>query len=148
MKTRWLVGLAAWSFAALCMAQETPVGTWRTVDDASGKPKALIRITEVNGVLQGKIEKLFREPGDEPTPRCTSCTDARKDQPTLGMTILTGLKREGETPVWSGGEILDPSNGKIYKCKATPVDGGRKLEMRGYIGVPVLGRTQTWLREP
>ncbi len=138
--------LAATSFAAV--AQESAAGAWRTIDDNTGKARSIIRITEANGVLSGKIEKLIREAGDDPNPKCTACTDSRKDQPMQGMTIMTGLKREGDTPVWSGGEILDPSSGKLYKTKATLVDGGKKLEVRGYIGVPMLGRTQTWLREP
>ena len=135
-------------FAIPAYAQETPVGAWKTIDDASGKPRAIIRITEANGTLSGKIEKLISEPGEEQNPRCIPCTDARKDQPIVGMTILTGLKREGIATVWSGGEILDPDTAKVYKCKATLTGGGRKLEMRGYIGVPILGRTQTWIREP
>lgn len=107
-----------------------------------------MRIVEVNGVLHGRLEKLFLEPGEDQNPRCTSCSDTRRDQPVMGMTILTGLKREADSTSWSGGEILDPGNGKIYKIKATLTDGGRKLEVRGYIGVPLLGRTQTWVREP
>ena len=135
-------------FATPALAQETPVGAWKTIDDASGKARAIVRISESNGALSGKIEKLIHEPGDELNPRCIACSDARKDQPVLGMTILSGLKREGDSMVWSGGEILDPDNGKTYKSKATLTAGGRKLEVRGYLGVPMLGRTQTWLREP
>ncbi len=130
------------------LAQEAPTGIWKTIDDASGKPRALVSIVEFKGVLTGKVEKLFYEVGDERNPRCMMCSDARKDQPVIGMTILSGLKREGNAMVWSGGEILDPDNGKIYKSKATLVDGGRKLEVRGYVGLTVFGRTQTWLREP
>ena len=134
--------------AGPALAQDTPAGTWKTIDDASGKARAMVRITESNGALSGKIEKLFHEPGEEQNPRCTACSDARKDQPIVGMTILSGLKHESNSMVWSGGEILDPDNGKIYKSKATLTDGGRKLDVRGYIGVPILGRTQTWIREP
>ena len=136
------------ALTAPALAQQTPVGTWRIIDDANGQPRALMRIIESNGALNGKIEKLFHEPGDEQNPRCMACSGARKDQPLTGMTILSGLKREDHSMVWSGGEILDPDSGRIYKIKATLADGGRKLEMRGYFGVPLLGRTQTWLREP
>lgn len=136
------------AIAGPVLAQETPAGAWKTIDDSSGKPRAIVLITESNGTLSGKIERLFPAPANEQNPRCTACSDARKGQPILGMTILSGLRREGNSMVWSGGEILDPDNGKIYRSKATLTDGGRKLDVRGYIGVPMLGRTQTWLREP
>ena len=128
-------------------AQETPIGVWKTIDDATGKPRALVRISEVNGTLQGKIEKLFLEPDEPQNPKCIACTDARKDQPIVGMTIVSGLKKDPDGPGWSGGEILDPKNGKVYKSKAMLADGGRKLEVRGYVGIALFGRTQTWVRE-
>jgi uncharacterized protein (DUF2147 family) len=130
--------LAAW-------AQDTPVGLWKTIDDETGKPKSLVRITENNGQLSGKIEKLFREPSEEQNPTCVKCEGANKDQPIVGMTILSGLKKDGDT--YDGGQVLDPKNGKTYKAKVTLKDGGKKLDMRGYIGTPLLGRTQTWVRE-
>jgi uncharacterized protein (DUF2147 family) len=133
-----LASMAAW-------ADGSPVGLWKTVDDQSGKPKALIRISESNGELTGKIEKLFRTPDQDQNPTCDKCDGARKDQPVIGMTILTGLKKEGDE--YTGGEILDPSSGKIYKSKLSVADGGKKLNLRGYFGLPILGRTQTWLRE-
>ncbi|WP_395405698.1 DUF2147 domain-containing protein [Pseudoduganella sp. UC29_106] len=126
-------------------AQDTPVGLWKNIDDVSGKPKALIRITETNGVLEGKIEKLFRGADEEQNPVCDKCSDARKNQPIIGMTMLTGLKKDGAE--YTGGEILDPNNGKVYRSKLKVADGGKKLEVRGYIGMPLLGRSQTWVRE-
>lgn len=137
--------LAAFVLAPALADTSSPVGLWQNIDDDSGKPKALIRITESNGVLQGQIEKLFRDPGEEANPKCEKCTDARKDKPVLGMVILTGLKKDGNE--YTGGEILDPGNGKVYKSKLELTDGGKKLKMRGYIGVPMLGRTQTWVRQ-
>lgn len=132
------------SFGA--MAQDaSPVGLWKNIDDETGKPKALIRISESNGEYRGKIEKLFREAGEDPNPKCDKCEDARKDQPIVGMTILTGMKKEGNE--FNGGQILDPANGKVYKSKMALTEGGKKLDVRGYIGVPMLGRTQTWVRE-
>jgi uncharacterized protein (DUF2147 family) len=134
------------AFAApLAFAQDSPAGLWKSIDDASGKPTALIRITDSGGELTGKIEKLFRTPEEDQNPKCVLCTDARKDQPILGMTILDGLKKDGNE--YSGGQILDPKNGKVYKSKLTVRDGGRKLEVRGYIGMPMLGRSQMWLRQ-
>lgn len=146
--TTTLVATAfATSFAApLAWAQDaSPVGLWKTIDDASGKPAALIRISENKGELQGKIEKLFRAPDEDQNPKCVACTDARKDQPIVGMTIVSGLKKSGDE--YTGGEILDPKNGKIYKSKLSVREGGRKLEVRGYVGVPMFGRSQVWLRQ-
>ena len=123
----------------------SPVGLWKSIDDTSGKPSALIRITEANGELQGKIEKLFRTEGEDQNPKCTLCKDARKDQPIIGMTIVSGLKKDGDE--YTGGEILDPKNGKIYKSKLSVHEGGKKVEVRGYVGVPMFGRSQVWLRQ-
>lgn len=126
-------------------ALDSPVGVWRNIDDVSGKAKALIRITETNGVLSGKIERLFRGPTEDQNPKCTKCDDANKDQPILGMVILSGLKKEGGE--YTGGDILDPDNGKHYKSKLKLEEGGKKLNVRGYIGFSWIGRSQTWLRE-
>ncbi|WP_420476833.1 DUF2147 domain-containing protein [Noviherbaspirillum sp. ST9] len=132
--------------AASAMAQDvSPIGVWKTIDDETGKPKSLVRITESNGELRGKIEKLFREAGEDQNPKCEKCEGNLKDQPVIGMTIITGMKKDGSE--YNGGHILDPNNGKVYKSKLTVVDGGKKLDVRGYIGVPMLGRTQTWLRQ-
>jgi uncharacterized protein (DUF2147 family) len=131
--------------AALADAHDTPVGTWQTIDDHTGKPKALVEISQnENGELVGKVIKGL-SPNDTPGRRCTECIDERKDQPILGMTIIRNMKRDGD--VWDGGYILDPENGKEYRCKMSLDEGGRKLKVRGYLGVPMLGRTQTWLRQ-
>lgn len=148
MRLTRTVALAAAALlaAAPAFAQDpSPIGLWKNIDDVSGKPKALIRITEENGVVQGKIEKLFRAAGEDQNPVCDKCTDARKNQPILGMVFMSGLKKDGSE--YNGGEILDPDNGKVYKSKLKVADGGKKLEVRGYIGVPLLGRSQTWLRQ-
>ena len=124
----------------------TPAGVWRTIDDKTGKERSVVRIEEVNGVYQGRIEQLLnRQPDDDPDGLCRACEDERKDKPVVGMTILWGLKKDGAQ--YTGGEILDPKNGKIYRAKMKLLDGGRKLEVRGFIGVSLLGRSQTWLRE-
>jgi len=143
-------GLAIAMAAALGSApafadDASPVGLWKNIDDVSGKPKALIRITEVNGSLQGQIEKLFRAPNEDQNPKCEKCEGARHDQPVIGLVIMTGLKKDGDE--YNGGEILDPDNGKVYRSKIHLTDGGKKLSVRGYIGVPMLGRSQTWVRE-
>lgn len=131
--------------APFAHADDTPVGLWKNIDDKTGKPKALIRITENGGEYKGKIEKLFLEPGADQNPKCTECDGANKDQPIIGMTILFGLKKDGDE--YNGGKIIDPANGKIYSSKLTVVDNNKKLNVRGYIGTPFLGRSQTWVRE-
>ncbi|TYQ04304.1 UNVERIFIED_ORG: uncharacterized protein (DUF2147 family) [Zoogloea ramigera] len=123
----------------------SPVGLWQNIDDETNKPKALIRITDSNGVLQGQIEKLYRDAGEDQNPLCVKCEGARKDQPITGMVILTGLKKDGDE--YTGGEILDPAKGKTYKSKMHLTDGGKKLSVRGYIGTPMLGRSKTWVRQ-
>jgi uncharacterized protein (DUF2147 family) len=130
---------------AFAQGASSAVGLWKNIDDHTGKPKALIRITESNGVLSGKIEKLLRDPAEDQNPKCIKCEGELKDQPILGMTIITGMQKDGSE--YNGGKILDPDNGKVYKSKMTLQDNGAKLDVRGYIGVPMLGRTQTWLRQ-
>ncbi len=118
-------------------------GLWKTIDDETGQAKALVRISDEGGVLTGRIEKLYNP--SRPDPVCDQCSDERKGKPIEGMTILTGLKRTDSG--WEDGEILDPNKGKVYRAKARLVDGGRQLEVRGFVGVALFGRTQTWLRE-
>ncbi|MBL8303462.1 MAG: DUF2147 domain-containing protein [Ideonella sp.] len=133
-----VAGTAAW-------AQATPAGLWKTIDDETKQEKSLVRITDTGGVLSAKIEKLL-DPTKQGT-RCDKCSDDRKDQPVLGMTIIKNVKQNAEDKaLWDGGEILDPNNGKTYKVRLKPVDGGKSMEVRGYIGAPLLGRTQTWVR--
>jgi uncharacterized protein (DUF2147 family) len=115
-------------------------GLWRTIDDRTGKPRGLVRITEVNGEFQGKLQKTFPQPGEDPDPKCDKCSGSRRGQPVIGMTILWGLIKQGEE--YQGGEVLDPENGKIYRAKVKLEDGGKTLHVRGFIGIPLLGRTQ------
>jgi uncharacterized protein (DUF2147 family) len=144
MKKIALIALLLTAYVA--HAEDSPIGLWKSIDDKSGKPKALIRITETNGELQGKIEKLFLEAdATEKNPKCDKCSGALKDQPIIGMTILTGLKKDGDE--YNGGQILDPGNGKLYSSKLSVIEKNTKLNVRGYIGAPLFGRTQTWLRE-
>jgi uncharacterized protein (DUF2147 family) len=125
-------------------ADLTPVGTWTTIDDATGKPKSIVQITETGGKLEGKVlEVLQSEQG--PHPVCKECDGERKDQPIEGMTIIWGVEKDGD--VWDGGKILDPKNGKTYKVKLTVTDNGQKLDVHGYIGFALLGRSQVWERK-
>ncbi len=139
------IALGLTLISAQSAANENPVGLWRTIDDKSGKEKSLVRVTKSNGQLQLTVEKIFREPDEEPNPLCDKCPGEKKNKPVIGMQIGSGLKKDGD--VWSGGEILDPQNGKTYRCKVWLEDKGKKLNVRGFIGVSVLGRTQVWIRE-
>lgn len=130
---------------ALHADMDSPVGVWKTIDDKTGQERSLVRIVENNGILEGKVEKIFELPGDDPTHLCKKCDGERKDKPIVGMTFLWGLKKDGDQ--YSGGEILDPKNGKIYRAKMQLIEGGRKLEVRGYVGLSLFGRSQTWLRQ-
>lgn len=135
----------ALTMASAWASEASPVGVWKTIDDVSGKPKSLIRISDKDGVLSAKIEKLFRAPDQDQNPKCDKCPGVAKDQPLVGLLMMWGLKQNGDE--YSGGEILDPASGKVYKSKLRLIDGGKKLDVRGYVGVPMFGRTQTWERE-
>lgn len=129
--------------SACAMAQMSPVGLWKTIDDDGKTEKSLVRIAESGGVLSGTIEKIFD--ASKQDAKCDKCADDRKDKPVLGMTIIRNARQDAEDKtVWTGGEILDPNNGKTYKTRLKPVDGGKTMEMRGYIGF--LYRTQVWQR--
>ncbi len=122
----------------------SPVGTWKTIDDETHEPKSLVKIVEKHGKLYGTIIKLFRKPDEDQNPKCDKCEGALKDKPIIGMQILKGFSKDGDE--WSGGKILDPHNGKTYSCILEVLDGGKKLKVRGYIGISLIGRTQIWER--
>lgn len=142
-----LAAIALFAVATSGFAQThnaSPVGKWQTFDDDTHAPKALVEITDRDGVLSGRIVKLFPAAGDNPNPRCAECRGERHDQPVLGMTILWNFRRDGDA--WDGGEALDPESGDVYRATLHLRDGGARLEMRGYIGIPLLGRSQIWAR--
>jgi uncharacterized protein (DUF2147 family) len=143
---RILLAGALLASAAGTLAQAaSPTGLWQTIDDKTGQPKAVVQIVQdSDGTLSGKILEGIGANND-PTRRCTACTDSRKDQLVKGMTFINGMKPDGDA--WDGGQILDPENGKLYKCKMHLDDNGEKLVVRGYIGVSLLGRSQTWIRQ-
>jgi len=141
--TRALCLAASLTLSSLALASnDSPVGTWKTIDDETKQAKALVQISESGGVLTGKIIKLFANPD----ALCDKCDGERKDKPVQGMTILWDLKKNGDA--WGGGKILDPKKGQVYSSKAKLVDGGAKLEVRGFMGVSLLGRSQVWERQP
>ncbi|MFZ2123868.1 MAG: DUF2147 domain-containing protein [Rhodoferax sp.] len=128
---------------AATQAQMTPVGNWHSMDEKTGELKSLIVIADKGGALNGHIEKLLRKEAD-PKGVCKECRDDRKDKPMLGLEIIRGAKQVEGKDVWEGGKILDPENGKEYTLRMTPIEGGKKLEVRGSIAF--FGRTQTWVR--
>jgi uncharacterized protein (DUF2147 family) len=144
MKTT-LIALALAGASLAAAAQSTPAGLWKTIDDDGKTEKSLVRITDNAGTFSAKVEKVF-DPAKQDA-RCEECSDERKNQPVLGMTIVKGVRANlDDKALWDGGEILDPNNGKTYKVRMKPIDGGKRIEVRGYIGAPLLGRTQTWVR--
>jgi uncharacterized protein (DUF2147 family) len=132
----------AWSAHA---ADSVPTGRWLTLDDNDGKPRSLVVIEEKQGELSGHIEQIFPRPRDNGQNLCEKCEGTRKNQPVVGMVFLWGLRNQGDE--YSGGEILDPDNGKIYRAKLRMSPDGKQLIVRGYIGFSLFGRSQTWLRE-
>ncbi len=142
-KLQALAAIALSALALPSLAQMTPVGTWKSVDDKTGQPKSQIVIADQGGVLEGRIDQLLR-PGADPKALCVECKDALKNQPMVGLPIIQGAKKAADKDVWEDGKILDPENGKFYTLRLTPIEGGQKLEVRGSIGP--FGRTQTWVR--
>jgi uncharacterized protein (DUF2147 family) len=121
-----------------------PVGVWKTVDDNSHKPRGLIRLFERDGEIYGRIEASF-DP-KEAHELCSKCAGDLKDKPVIGMVVLRHMKKHGSE--YSGGDIVDPDSGWIYRCRFTLEDGGKKMLIRGYLGFSLFGRSQTWYREP
>jgi uncharacterized protein (DUF2147 family) len=143
MFQRTLLAIAILTTSGFVYAQMSPVGTWNTIDDKTKEIKSEIVITETAGMLSGKVNKLLRKDVDQKAI-CNECTDDRKDKPLLGLEIIRGAKKTEGKDVWEEGKILDPENGKSYTLRLTPIEGGKKLEVRG--SVFGIGRTQTWVR--
>ncbi len=142
MRTR-LIALLFLLLPLTAFAQ-SPVGTWTTIDDKTKKPKSVVEIFEArDGTLSGRVVEILHSDRG-PNPVCDQCSGDLKNKPVKGMVILWGVRRKGN--VWEGGQILDPASGKVYSVKLTPVEGGRKLDVRGFMGFSLLGRTQTWTR--
>lgn len=140
----WVLGSLLMVATSVALAQPTPVGLWRSIDDKTGTAKAEIRIRAgADGVLSGVVERALVT---SEQPNCDLCTDDRKGQPKVGLEIIRGAKKAEGREVWDEGKILDPENGKNYTLRMTPLEGGAKLQIRGYIGP--FYRTQVWTRIP
>lgn len=119
------------------------VGYWTTISDEDNKPRSVVEIINRQGRLEGRILKVYAKADDHDF--CIHCTGKEKNKPIIGLRILWGLKSDGDRS-WSGGKILDPKTGKVYKCKLSLSKTGKKLEVRGYIGISLFGRSQAWIR--
>lgn len=135
--------LLAATVALPALAEGSPVGVWRTFDDRDGLPASLVQIDEKNGVLEGRVVKLLPRPGHDVDAKCVKCDGEDKGKPIAGMKILWDMRRDGDG--YAGGMIFDPDSGSVYRCKLQVVDG--KLDVRGFLGLALFGRTQTWVRE-
>lgn len=124
----------------LCQSQSV-VGKWTTIDDETGKEKGIVEIFEYKGKIYGRIIEIFEQ--EKRHYKCERCEGEDKNKPILGLVIIKGLSKKGD--VYEGGKITDPKNGKSYHCKIT-LQGKDKLVVRGYIGIPLIGRSQTWIR--
>lgn len=132
-------------FIGFQLSAQSAVDKWVTIDDKTGKKKSVVKLYKKDKKLYGEIVYLFPRKGREPDPKCTKCTDDRKNKPLMNLQIVRGLKWNGTE--WYGGTIVDPENGKIYKVKMwVDPDNPDYLKVRGYIGP--LFRTQTWVRLP
>lgn len=132
------------ALSAFAAPATSPEGYWRTIDDETSRAKSIVEITETDGELQGKVVKLLDREGKDPNPTCDECPGDRKGQPIKGMTVLWGLEQDGEE--WTDGTILDPNSGDTYDATVKLEEEGEKLNVRGYIGLSMLGRTQIWER--
>ena len=136
-------------FAAIALvappsAADPITGLWKTFDDKTHQVRGVMRLYEQDGAVFGKIESSV-DP-KEAADVCDKCTGDRQNKPIIGLVILRQMKRTGENE-YTGGDILDPDTGSVYKCKITVADGGKKLVVRGFVGFSLLGRSQNWIRK-
>ena len=129
-------------FAMIFNAQsQTVLGKWKTIDDETGQAKSIVEVYEKSGKIYGKVVEILR--AEHKKDVCSKCVGADKNKPILGMIIINGLEKDDSE--YNGGTVLDPENGKKYKCYIT-LESPDKLKLRGYIGLSIMGRTQYWTR--
>jgi uncharacterized protein (DUF2147 family) len=138
-----LIGAAG---AQLRAAEPSAVGLWEPVDEKSGKPETWFKITERNGIYQGNIVKIFFKPGEDENWTCDKCEGDERGKPVLGLALIKGMKRNGNS--YEEGTIMDPRDGSVYRALMKLSPDGQKLEVRGYLGISLFGRSQTWNRLP
>src|SRR5438105_1145349 len=137
------LGILGISLGGTASSQSTPVGLWSTISDTDGKPTSVVEIRLLNNELSGVVRELLVAADPEDSV-CGKCSGDRKGQRIVGMEILRHMRPDGDE--WSGGEILDPENGKTYRATLRLIDGAQRLAVRGYIGLPLFGRSQIWVR--
>ncbi len=125
------------------VATQSPIGTWTTISDKTHRPRSIVKITAHKNTLQAEIVKIYKEPGDK--SYCVKCPKPFTNKKIVGLNFLWGMK-QGKNNVWTGGRVLDPKSGSIYRCKMTLSPDGKTLKVRGFIGISLFGRTQTWVR--
>jgi uncharacterized protein (DUF2147 family) len=158
MRSCWqtLIGAAALLVGAAALfsvagaqprsAELTAVGLWEQVDEKTGKAESWFRITEKNGVYQGTIVKIFFKPGEDENWVCDKCEGEERGKPVLGLTLIKGMQRNGSA--YENGTIMDPRDGTVYRALMRLSPDGQKLEVRGFLGISLLGRSQYWNRLP
>lgn len=142
MKKTRIFFLLTFLLGLMTVSAQSVTGRWKTFDDKTGDAKSIVEITEKNGRIYGKIVEILNP--SKKNDKCAKCPDLDKNKPLEGLTIIKGLKKDGDE--YSDGKILDPVSGKLYKCTIS-LDGKDKLKVRGYVGISAFGRTQTWNRE-
>jgi len=142
------VSLSSAAWAAPAGGQPTAVGLWEQVDEKTGKAESWFNIVEKDGVYVGTIVKMFQQPGEPPPEswRCTKCEGTEKNAPVLGLALIKGMMRKGLS--YGDGTIMDPRDGTVYRALMQLSPDGTQLEVRGYFGIAVLGRSQIWKRLP
>jgi len=131
-------------FSEIYAENSSVEGYWKTIDDNTKKPRSIVHLYTKDGELRAKIVKIYLREDEDENPVCDKCPGDLKNKPAMGMEIFNGMKQNKDE--WSGGTVLDPDSGKTYRCKIKLTDGGKKLDVRGFIGISLLGRTQTWIR--
>ena len=134
------------AIAPIRAAEPSAVGLWEQVDEKSGKAESWFRITERNGVYEGAIVKIFYKPGEDQNWVCDKCEGAERGAPVLGLMLIKGMRRNGDS--YENGTIMDPRDGSVYRALMRLSADGRKLEVRGYLGISLFGRSQIWNRLP
>lgn len=138
------LGIRSWAETGMPVLEESVTGKWKTIDDETGKEKSIVEIYKDGNEFKGKVTELINPKEDNPV--CKKCEGGKKDQPIRGLEILWGMKETEKNKEWAEGHILDPNNGKTYKCRLR-LKKPNELEVRGFIGFSLLGRSQNWYRQ-
>ena len=146
MMTKQLIGALLLSAVSSFSFAEDIIGLWQSIDDKTGAPKALVEIRkEADNTYAGKVVKLTPRAGYTPKETCVNCPPPYTNKPIIGLDVVTGLKSTDGFN-YTSGRILDPNTGKLYSLKAKLSSNGKRLHLRGYLGISALGRNQIWIR--